>query len=343
MFLNTGVNYLFSYSLQKMIQPKPNFVDRVEQSIVHLKNNLLSIALPITIFNILFLIVIPTIMSWVIPLEQLTSWDISQKMPMLISLWVTILFVYIIVFLLFMIPIQIAMVKTIKETLIGNKISIADSISYGCKNILQAFKTYWYIFAYVYLIPALLFIVWWLIFIIATMLSSSLQSQVMMLWSAIMGISILLSIVFAIYKWTKSTFWLISAVDKEEFTKDNFHSSVSLSDTKWWRVFWNLFWIWFIVGCVINLVSFVIWLINIFSSDLSSLTENLWEWEEGAGMQEIIAEFTNFNLWNFISDIISTWFWSILWTLIVVFSYIFFMRLRHESQQEWVVKKEIEL
>ena len=326
-----------------MIQPKWNFVDRVEQSIVHLKNNLIPIALPITLFNIFFLIVIPSIISLVLPLEQLTSWDISQKIPMLVALWISIWVAYLLVFTLLLIPVQIAMIKTIKETLAGSKSTMSQYIWYGFKNTLQAFKTYWYIFAYVYLIPALLFIVWWLVFIIATMLSSSLQSQIMMVWWIIMGISVFVTIIFTIYRWTKATFWLISAIDWESFTKDNFHTSVWVSKKKWWRVFWNLFWIWFIVGCVVNLVSFIVWMVSIFSSDWSDMAENFWEWDEVTDIEQIIAEFSEFNIWNFIWDIIATWFWSILGTLIAIFSYIFFIRLRSESKNVSPTEKEIEL
>lgn len=327
-----------------MIQPKENFVDRVEQSIVHLKNNLLPIALPITICNILFLILIPTIGAQLLPLEDITSWDISQKLPLLVSLSVTVILAYIITFAFILIPVQVAMLKSIKESLAGNKVGTTQYLWYGFKNIGNIFKTHWYIFLYVLIIPALLFIVWGLIFIIASMLSVSIGWQIMWIWWAIMILSIIIFMISIIYKGTKATFWLISAIDTEEFTNENLHASTQLSDKKWWRVFWNLFWISFIIWCVINLISFIVGLISLASFDWSSISE-LSETNEELNIQKTIAEFSQFNISGLITDIISTGIWSMLWTLITVFSYILFLRLRQESKSIVIEKKnnEIEL
>ena len=327
-----------------MIQPKANFVDRVEQSIVILKNNLLPIAIPITIVNVFFLVIVPSLMARALPLEELASWDITQKLPLLFTLGTSLLLAYIIAYLFLLIPVQIAMLKSIKHSLAWEKVTLTQYLWYGFKTILQAFKTYWYIFLYVYIIPALLFIVWGLIFIISTMIWSDLQLAIMWLWWTIMGASLLVTIVFALYRWTKAQFWLVSAIDEEEFTKENFQHSLSLSDKKWWRVFWNLFWIWFIVGCVVNLVWFLIGIASIFSSDWTDIAEEIWESEQELNIQEVAAEFSQFRIGTFISDIFATGIWSILWTLIVVFAYILFMRLRQESEASSVsVKKEIEL
>jgi hypothetical protein len=56
-----------------MLEIKEKFVDRVEQSIVILKNNVLKITLPMVIFNILFLVIIPTVIFQLIPLTEMFS------------------------------------------------------------------------------------------------------------------------------------------------------------------------------------------------------------------------------------------------------------------------------
>jgi len=311
-----------------MIEAKPNFVDRVEQSIVHLKNNLLPIVLPITLCNIFFLAILPALITQLIPFEEMMSWDISQKMSIFISLWLALWWLYILTYLFVLIPVQIAMIKTIQQTFIGEKVKVDQYLWYGFKTIGSIFKTYWYSFEYVALIPALIFILWWIALIVWLFMD---LSPLDIIWWIIMWASCILFLVFSIYRWTKANFAIISAIDNQEFTKENFTSSVSLSDNGFWRVFWNLFGIGFIVGCVINLINFITSLTLGFTSYSSTSFEELSWASEIAQIQDAINWLADFNLPSFIVNIISTWVWSALGTLIVVFTYLLFKRLQVEN------------
>jgi hypothetical protein len=57
----------------------------------------------------------------------------------------------------------------------------------------------------------------------------------------LMSISIVVGIIFMIYRGLKVKFVIIAAVHKNNYSKENFEYSLKISEKKWWRIFWNLF------------------------------------------------------------------------------------------------------
>jgi membrane-anchored glycerophosphoryl diester phosphodiesterase (GDPDase) len=70
-----------------------------------------------------------------------------------------------------------------------------------------------------------------------------------------MGISVIIFVVFSIYRGMRATFALSYAVEKESFTKENFKNALEMVDGKWWRVFWNFFLVGIIGGLITSLVT----------------------------------------------------------------------------------------
>jgi hypothetical protein len=63
------------------------------------------------------------------------------------------------VYLLLYIPVFLGLIKTIQQVYNNEAVKIQKNIYYGFSRLWLSMKTYWYIFAYVALIPALIFIV----------------------------------------------------------------------------------------------------------------------------------------------------------------------------------------
>lgn len=322
-----------------MLEINEKFVDRVKQSIIILKNNVLQITLPMIVFNLVFLVLIPRVLLHTLPIVEMFSWDVTQKIWIYMSFWLALWGLYLLAFLFILIPVQISVVKSIKDCLEGRIIDMKFNINYWFKSIAKIFKTYWYMFVYVYLIPAALFIVGWCMFIWWNFLSDNPIGIASVIWSIIMWISLIVFVVFAIYRGTKATFWIIAAIDKQEYTKDNLHKSIKLSDGKWWRVFWNLFWMGFIIGAILQLLEFVWSIFLAFSYDWTELLSA--SQSDDVDIQELISQFTAFQPISFINNVLQVGFWSILWTLIVIFSYLLFKRLEQEAKEIPVIKTSI--
>ncbi len=323
-----------------MITPKENFVDRVEQSIRLFISNFYSYCLPIVVCNILFIVVIPAIVFQILPLEAVFSWDISQKFWLYISMLWILWGSYLMLYLIILIPIQVGIIKSIKDSLHESEINIQDNIFFGFKTIGNIFRTYWHIFTYVYMIPAGVFILWGLIFLGVEVSWAPWMWIIKIIWWTMMWVSVLVFLVFSIYRGLKSTFAVISAIDKEEYTKENLLSSVSLTKGKWWRIFWNLFAVGFIIWAVINLIKMIGSIFIAFSYDWNELLTTLSS-QEDVDVSQVIQEFTEFQPIGFINSIIQTWVGSALGVIAIVFSYLLFKRLEIETWKKKIIKQKI--
>lgn len=201
-------------------------------------------------------------------------------------------------------------------------------------------KTYWNIFIYVYLIPCILFIILW---ILSIKYLDKINSDI---WPLLVIFMITL-IYFLIYRYIKAIFAIYWANYKEEFNIKNFKKTVSLSDTKWWITFWNLLLISIIVWISIWVIESIIWtilfwaswwfpvLIEIFSKSISTNNPDLIkEWIEKHLEDSSI-------LLSISQNIISTFLYSIWTVFIIVFTYVFYIRL--EREKEYIESKEINL
>ena len=321
-----------------MLIAKEKFLDRVEQSFVLFKNNFLSITLPFIIFNILFIVIVPAILMNLvfanISFSGIFSGS-SQNIGTIISLLIVGALTFAVIYLVLLIPVQIGLIKSVKQAIEEKEITAKENILYGFTHLADIFKTYWYIFAYVLLIPALIFIAWGFI-MLAWLFQSwgNPDGPLVIIWSLLMWLGGVLAAIYSIYRGVKATFSIISAVDTEEFTKDNFKSAVLITKGKWWRIVGNLFAVGFIGGLLVGLVS---WLGNAVAFSWTDFSA-LWNlWNEEPNISEIISQFTQFNPLKFLNQIFQNTLWTILGVFISVFSYVFFIRLREEYT--WGVEK----
>lgn len=175
-------NLFFSHYL--MFEAKEKFLDRMEQSFAIFKANVVPISLPFIIFNFVSIVLIPMIFVMLflnyMTVERLELLFLDESMYWLYNEIITIIIwaflvgiVLFIIYLLFLIPIQICTLKSIKQAINKENITPSENLSFWVYKLLSIFKTYWYIFAYVYLIPSLFFITWWVIMIIGLINSES--------------------------------------------------------------------------------------------------------------------------------------------------------------------------
>jgi len=320
-----------------MFEAKEKFLDRVEQSFAIFKNNIVLLAVPFIIFNFLTLVVLPVVIMILtlntLSFDRIVWWDYSQ-LSNSIMLLVTGGIFFATLYLILLIPVQIWTIKSIKQAIDNKTPSPKENILYGFSHLWEIFRTYWYIFAYVMLIPALIFIlggfsiIWWL----AGWWDFS--GGFMIVWYICIVFSVLLWGFFAIYRWNRSTFAIISALDSSSFTKENFKNAVTLTQGKWWRVFWNLFGVWLIGWLLIGLVTGVV---NAFMG----LWSNSWDILSTAAQNEdwalILESLTQFNIFSFIANTFWNILGTLLWVFITTFTYIFFLRLEMES---WIKKSQ---
>lgn len=318
-------------------------LDRIEQSFEIFRKAFIYIVLPFFVYNIIsfifFLLVISYfIFSWILSsLVDLLSYNnffLFLSNPKFIILATLSLF-FLLVYLLLFIPFLIYTIKTIWDFYNwAIKIDFKSNFLYATNRFLNIMQTYWYMFAYLALIPSLIFIFWGLIFNIWYFYD--LPFDYKMVGWAFMLVWFLFFIVNMIYRWIKSTFALYSAIDCDDYSKENFVQSVTITNKKWWRILWNLILIWAIVWLLSWIAS------NIFSIffgkiwDFSSLDfENI----TPSTLQSFIDAFSFFNY--FVSWFFDSLIKTIGTVFIYVFIYVFYKRLYFESnnlEQEKIEK-----
>ena len=143
------------------------------------------------------------------------------------------------------------------------------------------------------------------------------------LWWFIIWFSSIYFIISIIYRWLKSKFAIYSAVDKNEFTKNNFEKSLKFTKNNWWRILWNLLVVWLLIIVISWIFTFVFSLLPI------------WFWNS----------FVNTVFYWFLNNIITTSYA----VFAIIFTYLLFKRLELESLENIendnaegiVVEKEI--
>lgn len=141
--------------------------DRIEYSFGLLKNNFTQIFLPLFLFYLVAKLGAGTLLTFI----ALQYIDIVALVDapgdMFLNLWtdpsvIIMIVISIALFLgyvLLIIPFIIATIQAIKNAYHGVNGSLGNNLSYGFKTFFSILGVYWHIFAYVALIPALLFIV----------------------------------------------------------------------------------------------------------------------------------------------------------------------------------------
>lgn len=329
-----------------MLTSKENFSDRFSQTFKILKENFTKLFLPFFIYNFISIVILWTISKYYFYTSFLAiKWENTINyfgllnnpiIIILIIIWVLLFIWYLILF----IPIFLALIKSINQIYNEEEINYNENLKYWFSNILNSFKTYWYIFVYVSLIPAIIFIFWWLLFNIWLYFNN--LKYLVNIWWIIIFISLLIFIFYSIYRWIKAKFALYSAVSNNNFTKNDFNNSISITENNWRRIFWNLFLLWILLSIIISIIWWIIWLFMFVNSNPSFIT-NFFHWYDSTlnikinNPNEFLETFKSyFNNFSFLSEIINKTINTVLQTfssiITIIFIFLLFKRLKLENE-----------
>ena len=321
-----------------MINPKEWVFDRIEQSfniLVKNKDNFLKLVLPFFTYKLVFTILIWNFISfWLLWNLDLQKTDIFSSPYYLIIFFFTIFWFFL--YLIFIIWFFLYTIKSVKDIYEWKTIDLKSNLKYGVDSIIPSFNTYWYIFAYIAIIPSIFIIIWWLLVIFW-----------INLWWFIMWFWFLLLLVFMVYRWVETSFSLFSAVDYNHFTKSNFKTSIKITNWNWWRIVGN-----FLLLSIF--FSIIFWIIDsifsLFSTDIFDIVDinNLIEKKVNWTLnQSNIAEikksvmnyYDTFYFNNFLISIINLFLDNIKEVFFLIFTFVFYKRLKLEKF--WEKEKNI--
>lgn len=215
---------------------------------------------------------------------------------------------------------------------------IKEDLIFGIKNIINSFYTYYYVFLYVYLIPSIIIIIE-LILILYNLRKENNINQIM--WIVI-GITVLISLFFIIYRWLKTTFAIYWAIDKNDFSNDNFIFTTKITDKKWWRIFWNLMLINLILSLIWWTMSWFLWAFSFFGPQFDEtkikemFTSNTMDF---ILLKEYIQSVFSFNIATAIQGLFEKIFSGLTFLVNVSFIFILYKRLEIEYNEEKIMDK----
>lgn len=303
---------------------KENVLDRIEQSFVFMKDNFKVLFFPLVIFYVWVYFLFTY--TWVYFMD---SFDVNN----LYSVWNMYLFSWAILFgliyLTFEIWVLLWLFKTICDIDDWNEFDVVSNYKYWFLNIFESFKTYYYMFMYVYLIPSIIFIGWWIYFINIAWLWLEWVKDFFSknMWVLILG-AVLITfffIFFITYRSNKTVFSIVSAVSKNTFDKENFEFSVSITKGNWWRVFWNFFLVWIIIWLLTSIIS--------SAFETHTLVDTIAKNSNNLDIDKMIKEFRVNRIFSqsIFQDIITRFITVLSLLFISIFTYIFFKRLESET------------
>ena len=331
------MNILFINKINMDI--RESVFDRISDSFTFFKNNFSSLFLPFFIYNFISITIVGTILQFyfINSLSSINDYSNLDAFSFLnnsvVVIWMVVSTFFFILYLLAYVYVLLGLLKSIKQWFNWEKIDMIENIKYWIWNFWNSMKTYWYIFVYIAMIPALLFILWGILFNLSYYLDNISVLSSIGWW--LMLVSFIIFIFFSIYRWTKARFALYSAVNANEFSKENFNTSVKYTDNNWWRIVWNYLLVWILIWFLGYVVSALNWLISFglwWWSDLMSWLSESYYNKDYSNIKDLISNYiNNFSfiaeiLWNIIDTIFKTW----ANVYIIVFSYIFYLRLEKE-------------
>ena len=325
------------------MQAQEKVLDRIEQSFGLFKDNFIAFFVPMflysfiaTIFTVIGTYVAMSTFQDILQSESLSGlefYDIlyNPQSMIIIAISMALILTYLILY----IPFLLGLIKSISQSYHWEAPDYKKNLKYWFSNLWNSFKTYWYIFAYVALIPALLFIVWWVILLYWMQYNG----DFIKIWWFITGISVILFLFFALYRWTKAAFWLQSAVDSDNYSLENFKQSVQNTKEKFWRIIGNFILVWFIWWLVVWMI---MWVVDNLGSSFGISANTSFEqfqssWEDSnidfqAILSDAISGYSP--IFNIITNTLQ---WAIKTTFsifLIVFTYIFFKRLELENSDK---------
>lgn len=305
---------------------KESVLDRIEQSFIFMKNNFLNLFLPLSIFYILWFYIFYwfwNFLMWFVDIK-----NFSSPLNFLI---IFIVFILIITYLILDILFIIWLYKTIIDIDWKKEVNLESNYKYAYNKLFSLFKVYYYIFIYVFLIPSVVFIVWWIYFLYLQYNDlihlSSIDKKIVLIWFLLL----VWFIIYISYKSNKAVFWIVSSIDKDSFDKQNFKNSVKLTNWNWWRIFWNFLLIWLIISLLTSLINSIFQINTLFEA--STFIDNIPMENKNIDFNKILEEFKTSNPFEqwLLEEL--TWRIVMIITLIFtsIFTYIFYKRLEFEK------------
>lgn len=304
-----------------MFQAKQSVLDRIEQSFWIFMKAPFQLVLPLALFNIIMLQILPAIAIYIFPMQNAQMQNIS----LLISMGVTLAIIYAIIYLTVMIPVSVSIIKSTIDIIKNKKVDYQENIKYSFHRLWKLFRVYWFIFEYSYLVPALCFIASGFVMITGMFIQNDMLIHIAL---AGMWISGFYAIIQGLYRWLKTTFSIINAMYQNDFEKESFKNTLKITDNNWWRILWNLMLVWLIWGLIVGLMSGILNSLSFINSDITDMisSENT-----EFNTQEILWNLQSFNAMSFIIKSIEQILSALLSSFIIVFSVVFYLRLRDES------------
>lgn len=318
--------------LIRMFQAKEWVLDRIEQTFSILIQNPIALISPIAIFQIIMIVILPQIgMGLILWWNFMETSSVSSLLYITMSLAIT----YGLFYVILIIPVTLWVMKWASDLIEWKDITVQDMLGYGFQKLSDSFKVYWYMFAYAYLVPALCFIVAGSIMLYGLYFNNEGISS--LAWW-LMVVSVIYAAIQWIYRWLKSSFAIWSAVYEEDFSQEQFNTSVSYTKWKWWRIFWNFFLIWMITALLMGLVSGLIWSISFMWTVHSGIDINSLLGQADTDIQTSIENFigdrSGINIFKIITDSISQVLGSVVSAFMLLFTIIFYIRLKQETNQQ---------
>lgn len=308
------------------MNPKEKFLDRIEQSFMILikQTNLLIWAGIVYGWLYIFTIILYKVFISVLIFDNWFFTHSTNYIAFIIGIiiWLILIILHI--------GILLGFIKHISDIVKWYPTRLQNSLLYGMKRIILSCYTYYYIFLYAYLVPSLFLIVG-LSLILLDISSGRLNfgiwtndMQYAGIWFILVGISLVLSIYFIIYRWTRSSLAIYNAIEKDDFSRASFEYSLNLTNNQWTRVFGNLVGMSILMGLALSIFN---GLFSIGSSSLDMNFMNIIRMGSTTWMKNTMQGFSSIEIWSILSSILK----SIGWLFSLTFTYLFFKRLEIES------------
>jgi len=314
-----------------------NAMDRIEKSFYLYKKWFINLSIPMLIYNVWGLIILPYLL---VLLLFPFFWSIYSLFMNNFNWWFVLTLIFPIIFIIFFyiffyIAVFITTIKSISfyynnEGNLDNY-SIFTELKQSKSYLWSIMKTYWYIFAYVALIPSLIFIAWWILFNLGYFLGW--VEILTIIWAIFMWIAATIFIVFAIYRWIKTSFALFHAISNNDYSKDNFSEAVKYSNNNWWKIFLNSLLIGLIIGLSSGVILNFVYLIVPGSSEM--FLEDIFVWNF-----DLMAWF-----WFLISSLFEWFINTIAWVFMTIFLFILYKQIQWDKSEikEEIINKDSEV